>query len=177
MTLYRLFSKIGALLCAVAMVTACAPSEERLFAYREKDAAFEITFPALQEGGEDVLTATTVRKGVVTLTVLSPKRSAGTVITLTDGVCTLSFGDGSTIPLSREGAAPLTRIFSVLYRLEETDLPARKGDGSETEIFFEEGSLLLDESLLPKAVTVETAVGGERRVLITDYRILPEEET
>ncbi len=177
MTLYRLFLKIGALFCAVIAITSCAPSEEKLFAYRERDAAFEIIFPALSEGGEEVKGAATVRNGVATVTILSPTRSGGTVITLTDGGCNLSFGDGSSIPLSKEGADPLWRIFSLLYTLEETDLPARKGDGSETEIFFETGRILLDENLLPRAVTVKTAGGGERTVRITDYRFLPDEET
>ncbi|MBQ4354234.1 MAG: hypothetical protein IJC71_05000 [Clostridia bacterium] len=166
MSLLELFlKKSAALLLLTVLLASCTP--DSLLAYRDKDARFTAVFSS---GSTEVL-CDAVRQGdAVTLTIVSPERSQGIAVFVSPASCTVITADGTSIPLSPNAAAGLTAFLDVLYApLAESPVPVRSEDGDRTILSLPQGTLTLDENLLPCAVECPAVNGEMRTVTVQNY--------
>ena len=169
MTLIRLVSSI---IAVSLLLSSCGDDSGRLLNYRNFPSAFTVRFDSAD--GEVVCSAVMdapKENRSLTLTVVSPERSAGVAVVCGADFCIVS-ADGMEIPMSRESSRAL-RDFLLILSSETTDnLPVRSEDGEETIIEFSRGSLTLDGELNPCAVTYIGMDGEMRTAVIDDFSTL-----
>jgi len=170
----RLFSIFALCLLIAFSFAGCSPDAGNLLSFRDYPASFTARFPSSADENGEVVCEAVLRDGEVSLTITEPERSAGISVTCSADFCTVESG-GTVIPMSNEAAASLRAFVLVLTEQTEGDIPTRSSDGGSTVLGFADGTLTLDENLLPCAVVCEGMNGAERRIIIENYTIIKDD--
>ena len=143
-----------------------------VFGYVSCDARFEVEFPSRT----DTVVCSAERKdGKVSLTVITPERSADLrVISSPDGCVIIPKDGGDGIPLSSRASEGLTEVFALLYRGSDgSESISRSADGQSTVITYPDGCVTVGADMLP--TSVEISGGCVRTVVINGYTVTPSE--
>ena len=154
--------------------TGCSAEGDNVFDYRNHDASFSAVFSG-EFSPDNVVCAGEKTDESITLTVLTPERSSGIVVTYDFTSVCVSVGD-TTIPLSDAAAKNIKAFFDLLYPPAEalSEWTAKKSDdGLETYLVSPSGKVTLGENLLPVSVTVGDENNSEKTktTAITDFVI------
>ncbi|MBO7403717.1 MAG: hypothetical protein J6V24_02045 [Clostridia bacterium] len=172
---------VRAVLCGLAasllFFPGCAggrsPLTERIAA---SDASFTAVFPPCHAEGEAVVCAGEKRGGTITLTVLSPARSADVRIEADPAArtCTLfTAGCPDPIPVDPAAAEAILAPLSLLCIWEAADDPApafsRSDDGEETRVTSARGTLILSPDGVPVRVVTPDLCGVPRAITLEGW--------
>ena len=161
---------LAALMCG-PLFGACSsagPLPERI---RSSDASFTAVFPPCFAGGDPVVCRGEKTGGTVTLTVVTPERSAGVRIEADPlaGTCTLFTAEnGDPIPVDPTAAAGILAPLALLCGPAAEDAPvfSRADDGEVTRIESSAGTLVVTPSGIPVRLIAPDFAGHPREIAI-----------
>ncbi len=165
---------LAALLCGL-ILGGCASSSETLPArVYASDASFTASFPPCFAGGDPVVCAGEKVGGTITLTVVTPERSAGVRIEAdpVQGLCTFFPAEnGDPIPVDPAAAEGILAPFALLCgpAAEEAPVFSRSDDGEVTRIESPAGTLVVSPEGVPLCLIAPDFAGNLREITIETW--------
>lgn len=144
-----------------------------VFGYVSCDARFEVEFPSRTD---TVICSVERKDGTLSLTVVTPERSADLRVISSPDRCVIIPKDGGDgIPLSSRASEGLTEVFALLYRGSDgSESISRSADGQSTVITYPDGCVTVGADMLPSSVEI---IGDcTRTVTISGYTVVSPEE-
>lgn len=163
LVLFAILSVLAHSLTGCEKITSPAVSD-----YRNHNARFTLEFPSRTES---VICSAEKLGEDITITVVSPERSAGLTVSVSGENCILlPRGSDNGITLSYDASSGLTDVLSLMFAPSDGASVTRSADGESTIITHERGAVTLDCALTP--ISVEIYEGDRTRtVKVRDYEI------